>query len=208
MSAASKLSKERNKKKKDEKLVKCQQASSYGIESWFQGLPSLQRLESRGAWGGWSWALSFNSLLRFHQLSYFLTVIVRHASYYIASFLFRLIRHSPKAKGLSSVLTCLWHQTTNLFSPIYKFVITKYLFIYCFWLDRRVGQFDVEFLYWNHPTFSKPSRRLKKHFTASLKKSYHKILLEKYLLVWYHEQDNGSSGGFTNILRFENTALS
>ena len=126
MSAASKLSKERNKKKKDEKLVKYQQASSYGIESWFQGLPSLQRLESRGAWGGWSWALSFNSLLRFHQLSYFLTVIVRHASYYIASFLFRLVRHSPKAKGLSSVLNCLWHQTTNLLSPI----LTKYLFIF------------------------------------------------------------------------------
>ena len=76
--STSKLSKERNKKKKDEKLVKCQQASSYGIESWFQGLPSQQRLESRGAWGGWSWALSFNSLLRFHELSYFLTVIVRH----------------------------------------------------------------------------------------------------------------------------------
>ena len=33
---------------------------------------------ARGAWGGWSWALSFNSLLRFHELSYFLTVIVRH----------------------------------------------------------------------------------------------------------------------------------
>ena len=76
--SACKLSKERKKKKKDEKLVKCQHASSYGIESWFQGLPSLQRLESRGAWGGWSWALSFNSLLRFHELSYFLTVIVRH----------------------------------------------------------------------------------------------------------------------------------
>ena len=137
--SASKLSKERKKKKKDEKLVKCQQASSYGIESWFQGLPSQQRLESRGAWGG-CWALSFSFLASFSRAFLFLN---RHSQTpqisrenAAASFLFRLIRHSPKAKGLSSVLTCLWHQTTKSFSPINKFVLTKYLFIYCFCLIK------------------------------------------------------------------------
>jgi hypothetical protein len=40
--------------------------------------------------------------------------------------------------------------------------------------------FSAEFLYWNHPTFSKCWRCLKRHFTASLKNHTAKFPLKKY----------------------------
>ena len=127
-------------KEKEKKLVKCQQASSYGIESWFQGLPSLQRLESRGAWGGWSWALSFNSLLRFHELSYFLTVIVRHQ---LLHSIFLVQTYSALSKSQRTFMC------TNLFvTSNHQFIFTNLqiysnkIFIYFLFLAQLKSRAD------------------------------------------------------------------
>jgi hypothetical protein len=64
-------------------------------------------------------------------------------------------------------VSCSWHQFTNS-----RIFLLKYSFTFLLFLD------------WNHPTFSKSRGGLKMHFTASLQRSYHQILLNNIVNWW------------------------
>ena len=85
--------------------------------------------------------------------------------------------------------------------PIYFHQSTIFL-VKCL-LIEKYGE-----LLWNSTNLFQILKASQKAFHSIIKKVIPQNFVIKYLLVWYHEQDNGSSGGFTNILRFENTALS
>ena len=62
---------------------------------------------------------------------------------------------------------------------ILKLALTFEMFIhfFVFLLDQKEGQITLQYIYWNHPTFSISWRCSKIHFTETLKKHNKNVLI-------------------------------
>ena len=124
--------KEKEKKKKMKNSSNGSEQAAMESKADSKGSLAYKGWRARGAWGGWSWALSFNSLLRFHELSYFLTVIVRHQ---LLHSIFLVQTYSALSKSQRTFICTKLFVTSN-----YQLNFTNlqiYLFIVFAWLKRR-----------------------------------------------------------------------